>query len=351
MILSKIKQLVYRPYAVAKIWQKFRKYKCSSAESARLYLLNIPSHGNLGDHLLSVAEHKFLNDNFPNLKIVPVTSSDLYYSISSSLSTVKPNDILCITGGGFLGSFYDEEDRFLTILQKFPKNKVIVMPQTIYYDDTDKGHKALEKAIDYYKSHESLYVVARDRNTYELLKNVLMKGRIENIAFTPDLALYLNKPLDFERDSILWCLRKDAEINESNGAILNELTKQIASQNIKEYYTDTYVPYSIPYERESDEVQNKLIQFARAKLVITDRLHGMIFSVITGTPVLAMDNISGKVGQVYEQWINDLNYVRFLSNMDESNDIVSEMLSFDKCTYDNCHLVKMYQPIIDFINA
>ena len=351
MILSRIKQLIYHPFAVVKIIKKFRKYKCSSSEPARLYLLNIPSHGNLGDHLLSVAEHKFLNDRFPNLRIVPVTSSDLYYSIRFSLGTVRTNDILCITGGGFLGSLYEEEERFLTILKLFPKNKVIVLPQTIYYEDTNRGHEALKKATTYYQAHDNLYVVARDRNTFDLLKNVLMYGREENIAFTPDLALYLSVPYDFERDGILYCLRRDAEINESNDAILNALTKQIETLNVTKEYTDTYVPYSIPYELERREVENKLIQFAHAKLVITDRLHGMIFSAITGTPVIAMDNISGKVGQVYEQWIKDLNYVRFLSNMDDSNDIVFQMLSSEKCTYDNRHIVKMYQPINDFINA
>ena len=350
-MLNKLKKIIYRPYAILKIRKKTRKYICSKTDQFRIFLLNIPSHGNLGDHLLSVAEHEFLKNNFPNVQIIPITSADLYYSIKIALSAVEPNDILCITGGGFLGSLYDEEERFLRILKMFPKNKVIVLPQTIYYDDSEKGHKALEKATTYYQLHSSLFVVARDRNTFDLLNNVLMKGRKGNIAFTPDLALYLNKPFNFERDNVLWCLRKDAEINQFNNSIVNELIGQIATLNLKEEYTDTYVPYSIPYEHEIEEVQNKLVQFAHAKLVITDRLHGMIFSAITGTPVIALDNVNGKVGQVYEQWLKNLNYVKFLSNIADSKKIVSQMLSVDDCIYDNHRLMKMYQPIIDFINA
>ena len=351
MILGKIKQLIYRPYAIAKIWYKFRPYKCSSTDNPRLYLLNIPSHGNLGDHLLSVAEHEFLKDNFPHLQIVPVTSSDLYYSIKVSLSSVRQNDILCITGGGFLGSLYDEEERFLAILKMFPQNKVIVLPQTIYYEDNIKGYKALERAKAFYESHNKLYVVARDQNTYDLLIKVLMKDHEDRVAFTPDLALYINKPADFERDGILWCLRKDAEISVSNTSLVKELTKQVKTLGFHEVFTDTYVSYPISYELEEEEVQKKIEEFSHVKLVITDRLHGMIYSVITGTPVIAMDNISGKVGQVYDQWIKDLNYVRFISNTDDLKDIVYQMLSIHECTYNNRHLVKMYQPIIDFINA
>ncbi len=351
MVLSKIKQLIYRPYALAKIRLKFRKYKCLSTDPARLYLLNIPSHGNLGDHLLSVAEREFLKDNFPHYSIVPVTSSDLYYSIKISLSSVRPNDILCVTGGGFLGSLYDEEERFFTILKMFPQNKVIVLPQTIYYEDNIKGHEALERAQPFYKSHNNLYVVARDRNTYDLLTMVLMKDHEDRVAFTPDLALYINKPFDFERDGILWCLRNDAEINVSNTSLVKELNRQVKTLGFHEVFTDTYVSYPISYELEEEEVLKKLEEFSRAKLVITDRLHGMIYSVITGTPVIAMDNISGKVGQVYKQWLESLSYVRFVSTSDHVKNIVTQMNALSGCVYDNHQIIKMYQPIIDFINA
>lgn len=350
-MLNRIKQLLYRPYARLKIRRKFRQYKCSSTQPARLYLLNIPSHGNLGDHLLSVAEHEFFKDNFSNIQIVPVTSSDLYYSIKISLSSVRPNDILCITGGGFLGSLYDEEERFFTILNMFPHNKVVVLPQTIYYENNIKGQKALNRAKLYYKAHNNLYVVARDRNTYELLNEVLMKGHEDRIAYTPDIALYINKPLDSVRDGILWCLRNDAEICDSNNSLIQIIANQVYNLGIKEEHTDTYVSYPISYELEEEEVRKKLEQFSRAKLVITDRLHGMIYSVITGTPVIAMDNISGKVGQVYKQWLESLDYVKFVSSVDDAKDIVHQMNTLGSCVYDNHQIIKMYQPIIDFINA
>ena len=116
-------------------------------------------------------------------------------------------------------------------------------------------------------------------------------------------------------------------------------------------YTDTYVPYSIPYESERKEVQNKLLEISHAKLVITDRLHGMIYSVITGTPVIAMDNISGKVGQAYTQWLVDFNFVKFVSSLEQVKELVPQMLEIDNCKYNNLELIKKYQPIIDFINA
>ena len=43
-----------------------------------------------------------------------------------------------------------------------------------------------------------------------------------------------------------------------------------------------------------------LKKFAKAKIVVTDRLHGMIFTIITNTPCIAINNLSGKVKGVYD---------------------------------------------------
>lgn len=351
-MLTWIKQMLYKPYAAFKILRKFKYLrKKDYLSTPRLYLLNIPSHGNLGDHLLSIAELQFFKDNFPDFPIIPVTSSDLYYSLRLSLNSIRPHDIICITGGGFLGSLYEEERRFLSILKMFPDNKIVVLPQTIYYENNKHGNTSLQKAINIYKKHKSLYVVARDQNTYNILKNKLMKNRESQIALTPDLALYLHYKSNHKRTSILWCMRKDSEINTTNYNIINSLKHQTLDTNLPEEYTDTYVPYHIPFESEYDEVHKKIEQFSKARLVITDRLHGMIYSTITGTPVIAMDNISGKVGQVYDMWISQLPYVKFVSDEKQVKDIVHELLSLNDCQYENEILKEQYQPIINFINA
>jgi pyruvyl transferase EpsI len=63
-------------------------------------------------------------------------------------------------------------------------------------------------------------------------------------------------------------------------------------------------------------VYGKLDEFAKSKLVITDRLHGMIFSAITGTPCIVFANSNGKVEAEY-QWIQSLPYIRFVSHIGE----------------------------------
>lgn len=349
-MLSYINSLIYRPLGILKTYQKTCARKHTSSGKHRIFLLNIPSHGNLGDHLLSVVEQKFFKDRFSEYELVLITSADLYYSIRVALMDVHEDDVLCVTGGGFMGSMYDEEERFLTIIKRFSKNKIIFLPQTIYYENTYQGEKLIENASKYYSSHDHLYVMARDKNSYNLLINRLMPKKNNHCFIVPDMALYAHFNIQSERSGVLWCMRNDKEQNSNNKNIVKALKTELEDTNIVQYHTDTQVEYSVSVQMEDDEVNKKLIEFSKARLVITNRLHGMIYALITNTPVIAMDNLSGKIGQVYDLWLKDIHFVNFINNTIGIKDIVNDMLNKSNCVYDNSNIIKFYQPIIDAIN-
>ncbi len=72
------------------------------------------------------------------------------------------------------------------------------------------------------------------------------------------------------------------------------------------------------FGRETREavVEEKLKEISEAKIVVTDRLHCMIASAITGTYCIAFDNLSGKVSGVYE-WLRHLDYIKICKGMEE----------------------------------
>ena len=49
----------------------------------------------------------------------------------------------------------------------------------------------------------------------------------------------------------------------------------------------------------------KLQEFSQYRLIITDRLHGMVFSYVVGTPCIAIDNKTGKSKALYNDWIKN----------------------------------------------
>ena len=95
-----------------------------------------------------------------------------------------------------------------------------------------------------------------------------------------------------------------------------------------------FVPYAVPAEVREFEVERKFDEFRRARLVITDRLHGMIFAAITGTPCIALNNSSGKVEGVWSLWLRHLDYVKFVREAAEIPALLDAMLALGGRRYD-----------------
>jgi pyruvyl transferase EpsI len=95
------------------------------------------------------------------------------------------------------------------------------------------------------------------------------------------------------------------------------------------------------------EFEKLIEKYSRSKLVVTDRLHGMVFSYITKTPALVFDNSNAKISQCYE-WIRDCGFVKLVNKDDMSNleylmkDVMSSVpadlktIRFEKIIADAC---------------
>lgn len=343
---SKIKQTLYYPIGLYKTFVQTAHLKCSQYSGKRIILLNVPTHGNLGDHLLSIASQEFFRENFPTHKILCVTSSQLYFSIRISLRDVIESDILCIAPGGFLGSLYEEENRILNIIRRFPKNKIIILPQSYYYENTSLGMEKKSKAREVYQRHSQLYVTVREQKSYDILIKDIMKGKEERVWLLPDMALYLKrKQSTLERNGVLWCMRNDSEKNIANSSIIAELKKQIELLGLQQSYTDTYVNYSIPLDCEEKEVEKKIKDFQSAKIVITDRLHGMIYAYLTGTPCIVLDNVSGKVSHVYDLWLYNVPYIKFVADSSNTMEAIKELCGYKEKDFDTITLMEKFEEL------
>ena len=342
---------LYRPIGAAKTLVRTIRRRRSAGNESRLFLLNIPSHGNLGDHLISVAEQVFLSTYFPAKRVELITSADLFFSSRFALADVRKDDILCVTGGGFMGSLYAEEERFLKIIDRFPDNKIVFFPQSFYYEPSKDRQRMIDRAAKVYGAHKSLYVAARDSNSYSLLLNELMTAAADRISLVPDIALFLHPTFRHTREGVLYCIRNDVESLKSNVSILEKIKLYLAEKGFPGRNFDTYVDRSIPLDNEADEVSKAFEEFAKAKLVVTDRLHGMIFAVITDTPVIVLDNVTGKVRQMYDMCLKDVPFVKFVQDVSCLEQCIAEVLAAGNCIYDHESIKQLYLPLINAIEA
>lgn len=286
-----------------------------------IYLINTPEHGNLGDHMIAYASIDFIRKNFPNYNVIEITHDQWLYSKKYIKKKINNNELIIITGGGYLGDLWENEQKvFCDIVETFNKNNIICFPQTIHFQDKSK--------IEYYKkkfnSYDNLKLVVRENNSYEfILDNEFVKK--ENLIFTPDIVLsYPQYDYQSERKGILFCARSDKEKNIGFDDII-EIAKSVSD---KVDFTDTVVDYYITIGMRKNELEKKFKQFSQYELIITDRLHGMIFAYLTKTPCIAFDNVSKKVSGVYK-WIDQSDSIICINEIN-SNDfkkMLEDMLS------------------------
>ena len=285
----------------------------------KLFLIGTPIHGNLGDQAIALSICDYLKQR--HIFYIEINGS-VYRKFTWVLNKlIKKTDAICICGGGFLGSLWTEEDDMVTsIIEKFQENKIIIAPQSIFFDKNDSVR--IEKTKKVYCSHKNLNLFVREKNSFVLCKK-LFKGT--NIHLVPDMVFLLK---DFCKQSfvrpdkkILLCFRSDKEHILDDKVELS-IKNKIIEMGFEYDVFSTVVPYVISSFSRKKEIQKILKKVSSAKLIITDRLHAMLFSYITETPCYVFDNASHKISGVHE-WIKDCVYIKYCESFDEST------ISFD----------------------
>lgn len=311
------------------------------------YLIDTPTHGNLGDQAIVIAERQFLKKN--KISTYELSADALDYKEKLFAKLTPMNRYILVPGGGFLGALWpNEEERFRRIINAFKNHKIIVFPHTVTFDlDSEAGRNYLKQSQEIYSSHPDLTIFVREHQSYEFMKKYFPSVKC---ILVPDIVTILNVNLKSQnRDGILLCLRADLEKSITNSEVFKiEQTLKAKYPNENLEYTDTVVPYNIPAAYRKREVNKKLQQFSKAKLVITDRLHGMVFSALMGTPCIALGNINGKVKNVYE-WIKHNEYIKFVDDMEEFSNVVMNLDLEKQYTYDRTPVEKNFQELVELI--
>lgn len=228
-----------------------------------------------------------------------------------------------------MGTLWIEvEYKMRDIVKRFERNPIFIFPQTIYYSDDDFGRDELEKSKTIYNNHNRLYICAREEKSYQFMLTHYHKA---NIVLVPDIVLFLTNLFDNtlkNRDGAILCLRNDKEKVADYNKI-RDIINYLKKIELRLTEESTLVPGVVNSKNRLTKLNKKWTTFTLSKIVITDRLHGMIFAFITNTPCLALDNSSGKVGNVYK-WIANSSKVYYaspLENIDKITSKIDELLN------------------------
>lgn len=275
-------------------------------------------YGNIGDLAITAAQQRFLAQTLPEHRVVTVPISATREVIRSIRQQVAPSDLITTIGGGNMGSTYpDIEELRQLVIQSFPDNRVICFPQTLDWADTTDSGLASERIKRVYSKHPNLYLFARESVTFDILQTLFAEHRTVKVGLVPDIVLSATAEELGARScagpaGALLCLRDDNERSLDDNAQA-KLKHAVISAGFEVEITDTHAGGSrLAPELCAELLADKLSQFRAAELVVTDRLHGMILSVLAGTPCLVLPNSNHKIKQTWINWLQDNPLVAFV---------------------------------------
>lgn len=341
-------RLVYNTVAgFVKIKQKKHQLKKQYQSQYRLlkrnnprtvYLMMTPEHENLGDHAIALAETTFLHAH--GIDYVEITGDELQTLQAYNLLSLADGCPILLQGGGYLGTLWQASEELLReLIAANPRSGIVVLPNTIYYEKTPRGQAFFEQSRKVYGGHTNLHLYARERTSYAAMSDVY-----RNVCLMPDMVFSMDcSHQNLPRSGCILSLRQDCERTrtEEQDAIIRAQARELFGDDVRD--SDMVDENWIPVSRREEALRAKFAEFGSARLVITDRLHGMIFCAITGTPCIVLDSKSPKVRGCYE-WVKDLQNIRFADTPEQIADAYRQIPE-GGFSYDNTKLLPYFQKL------
>ena len=190
----------------------------------------------------------------------------------------------------------------------------------------------------------------REQLSFEKIKSALPET---DIRYCPDIVLSLKPPIKTAiRDKVLICLRKDAErrtrgdfpgelIGEAEKHYQRIIVRDTVDVSLKDCQTETY-------ERTLKEFWSMIQE---CKVVITDRLHCMIFCVINRTPCIVLDNSNHKISAIYNDWLKNIPFILMADDNDVAA-VIAKSIQLSQKSYTDYEydFLKHFVPLIESLH-
>lgn len=343
-ILSVIKNFI--PLGLFYSLRNIKKRKLQISEFSKrpkILYLDAPDYGNLGDQAIALAINKFAEEHFSDFDFYELSYAEYPNYEKFILENITEKDIIFLTGGGNMGNYYRLYEAVRRrIIAKFPKNLIVVFPQTIDYSQNIFGKLSSKKSSKVYSKHSKMILCAREQKSFEIMKDLYGKN---TVLLCADVVLTL-KPYDFglERTGLATCLRNDIEraLSEEQH---EDIIKCLSKYGTVAELTTTYNG-KIDKSNREEIIIERLREFSKNKLVVTDRLHGMIFCAITNTPCVAFDNTNKKIKGVYKHLDNN-DFVCALEDKTLLEEKTDKLITIRDASFESSDVTQLVEKIKD----
>jgi pyruvyl transferase EpsO len=287
---------------------------------AKVCYFDYPVHNNVGDMLIWKGTEQFFKEC--KISVVKRFSHhliDYLLNKQDKLIEIQKETIIVCHGGGNFGDLYFVHQNLRKLLvEKFPNNRIVILPQSIYYKDK----QIMQEDFAVFRKHKDLHLYVRDKKSF-----IIASKYLKNVYLCQDMAhaLYPINKKNTNKSNCLYFLRKDKErvnsqiknaekINEFDWPILfSEIDLKIyrllrrahRSYKIQKIISPNLLS-KLWYIFINHMINKAINLFNGYQTIITSRLHGHILASLMNIENKLIDNSYGKNSSYYESWTNSV---------------------------------------------
>ena len=309
-----------------------------------------PSNGNVGDHMIPLGAVSSLR----RLGIDLVYTADAgSYDPRALRAAIGPDGVILLSGGGNFGDRWPDANQVRErVLLDFPGTRTVGFSQTLEgFSDPRAG----ERAAAIIAAHANLHLLWRDEVSLGMAQEMFDSAGVEH-ELAPDCAFGLDhvpSPSPKDQAPQVWLTRTDNERSgerllppgsepavltdwiespsnfrrsprgrlrrtATRGVGIGSRTPAIAGRLGREM---TRVRVEISWERVRAGVE----LLGRGEVLVTDRLHAHILSLLLGKPHVLVDTGYGKIDRFVSTWTEDAPDFRRAGNAEEAAEAAREL--------------------------
>lgn len=333
-------RLVYVPFRELRLFRTKRQYRndaikklMTKSEKPRIYFFGVPVHKNLGDLAQTYCIFRYFTKYWKDYEVLAMQTYSTYSSKYRKLlkNKIGDKDIIFFQSGYCTQDEHLDHTMHKIMLQEFPNTRFVFLPQTVLFRN-EKEKKITEKIFN---QHKHTLFLARDKVSFKYASDMFPNLKLDCF---PDIVTTLigTEQNNVHREGILLCVRNDYEQLYSKDSIqkLRERLEKLCNRVDITDTTCNELEYSYIMEHLRDVIYAKINTFKNYQVIITDRYHGTIFSMIANVPVIVLASNDHKVKTGLD-WFKGIYDGTFYSanSTDEAYDLAKMLLEAKRLDY------------------
>lgn len=300
-------------------------------KQSEIIYADYPLYGNVGDLFIMKGTEAFFKEH--GIRVRKRWNPD-NFPVGRKLD---PHLIIVCQGGGNFGDLYPYYQGFREkIVQTYPNHKIVILPQSIYFQNKDN----LKRTEEIFSKHANLHIMTREKASYATAQAYFSKNHIQLL---PDMAhqLFPVIPTQQPSNQKLRFIRTDHEANQA----LQEHTEAesydwrtvlsasdrrtiafLQTLNVLNKKAGNPLPIAYIWGKYSDYIVQKAIRFfSRYESVETSRLHGHILSALLQKENTVIDNSYGKNANYFHTWMEGVPSTRLIQHASKKENLPAHM--------------------------